>query len=198
MSKRYPINEIFYSLQGEGFHTGCPAVFVRFAGCNLRCPFCDTQHQKSELMTTEEIVDKINELRGKCEFVVLTGGEPTLYITEELVEAIKKLDVVIAVETNGTREVKGRVDWVTVSPKADFVEGADVVLESADEIKVVYDGKHDVSRWDYFSAGWKFLQPCDTKDEQENKRILDECIEYIKAHPWWTLSLQTQKITQIR
>ena len=98
----YKINEIFYSLQGEGFHTGTPAVFVRFSGCNLRCTFCDTQHQEGKMMSSQEIVDEVNKY-PLAPLIVLTGGEPSLFIDEAFVEELKqKIGKTIAIETNGT------------------------------------------------------------------------------------------------
>ena len=96
----YKINEIFYSLQGEGFHSGTPAVFVRFSGCNLRCTFCDTQHQAGEMMSLQEIVDEVNKY-PIAPLVVLTGGEPSLFIDEAFVAGLKqKTGKTVAIETN--------------------------------------------------------------------------------------------------
>ena len=111
----YRVNEIFYSLQGEGANTGTPAVFVRFAGCNLRCPFCDTEFDSYTEMTAAEIADEIG--RFPADFVVLTGGEPSLQVDDALVETLHARDLVIAVETNGTRPLPADIDWVTCSPK---------------------------------------------------------------------------------
>ena len=121
----YKINEIFYSLQGEGFHAGTPAVFVRFSGCNLRCVFCDTQHQAGEKLSSQEIVDEVNKYPD-APLLVLTGGEPSLFIDEAFVAELKqKTHKTIAIETNGTRPLPSNLDWVTFSPKTAF-EGGDV------------------------------------------------------------------------
>ncbi|MBR4506739.1 MAG: 7-carboxy-7-deazaguanine synthase QueE, partial [Bacteroidales bacterium] len=120
------INEIFYSLQGEGYYSGTPAVFVRLSGCNLQCPFCDTQHGAGTEMSEEEIVDAV-----KCypaRHVVITGGEPSLQLTESLVDILHAAGKYMAVETNGTRPLPANVDWITLSPKSAFVDGAEVVL----------------------------------------------------------------------
>ena len=109
----YKINEIFYSLQGEGFHTGTPAVFVRFSGCNLRCAFCDTQHQGGTMMSSQEIVDEVNKY-PIAPLVVLTGGEPSLFIDEAFVAELKQnTKKKIAIETNGTWPLPTNLDWVT-------------------------------------------------------------------------------------
>ena len=137
------INEIFYSLQGEGYHSGTPAVFVRFSGCNLRCPFCDTQHDAGTAMTEEAIVDEVANYPARL--VVVTGGEPSLQLTASLVDKLHEVGKYVAVETNGTHALPGNVDWITLSPKSAYVDGAEVVLTRADEVKVVYDGIHDPS-----------------------------------------------------
>ena len=95
------INEIFYSLQGEGFHTGTPAVFVRFSGCNLRCSFCDTRHEEGVMMTDEEIVEKVSSFPARM--VILTGGEPSLWIDKALISRLREAGKQICIETNGTR-----------------------------------------------------------------------------------------------
>lgn len=191
------VNEIFYSLQGEGANAGRAAIFIRFAGCNLKCPFCDTQHQQGKEMTAEEIVLAIRKF--PCSFIVLTGGEPTLQINQNLIDRLKVLGYEVAIETNGTRPlgVTG-IDWVVVSPKADFVENAGLKIEKINEMKVVFNGKHDPQRWLLYSADVYYLQPCDTGDAEKNEKIIQQCIEYIKKHEDWRLSLQTQKILNIR
>ena len=115
----YRVNEIFLSLQGEGFWTGTPMVFLRFSGCNLRCPFCDTDHSGYREMSAEEIVTEILQTGGDCRRVCVTGGEPSLQLDEALVEALHHAGFQVHVETNGTRVLPGGVDWVTLSPKTD-------------------------------------------------------------------------------
>ena len=136
----YKINEIFFSLQGEGYHSGTPAVFVRFSGCNLRCAFCDTQHQAGEMLSLQEIVDEVNSYPA-APLLVLTGGEPSLFIDEAFVAELKqKTGKAIAIETNGTRPLPGNLDWVTLSPKTAF-KGGDMepcVVRCCDELKVVW------------------------------------------------------------
>ena len=111
----YRINEIFYSLQGEGFWTGTPAVFVRFSGCNLRCPFCDTAHQAFTPMSADDILSACSE----APVVVLTGGEPGLQVDAALIEALHGAGYRVHIETNGTVALPGGIDWVTLSPKED-------------------------------------------------------------------------------
>ena len=109
------INEIFYSLQGEGHHTGYPTVFIRFSGCNLNCGFCDTNHQEGILMSDNDIIRAVNLY--SADWIVLTGGEPSLHIDDDFIRLLKKTtDKKIAIETNGTNKVSPLIDWVTVSP----------------------------------------------------------------------------------
>ena len=173
------INEIFYSLQGEGFHTGTPALFIRFSGCNLKCSFCDTKHEEGEWMSDEDIVAKAKECPAKM--VVLTGGEPSLWIDEAFVEKLHQAGKYVCIETNGTHPIPDSVDWITCSPK-----GAPVVLTQIDEVKVVYTGDEDVEPYLSLPAQVHFLQPCSCKNTQE-------VVAYIQEHPQWRLSLQTHK-----
>lgn len=177
------INELFYSLQGEGFHTGVPAVFVRFSGCNLKCPFCDTRHEEGTWMSDEEIVAAVSAYPAVT--VVLTGGEPGLWVDDGLVDALHRAGKCVCIETNGTCVLPAGIDWVTCSPK----EGGVVRLEHMDEVKVVYVGQ-DVAPFLELPAKHYFLQPCSCLNTQE-------VIDYILEHPQWRLSLQTHKLLQI-
>ena len=189
------INEIFYSLQGEGANAGTPAVFVRFSGCNLRCPFCDTEHESGRKMTDEEIVDEVKQ--HPATLVVLTGGEPTLQADEQLIAMLKKAGKTVAMETNGTRPVPKGVDFVTISPKDKYCKNAEVVLTECDELKVVFTGNGSPSNYDNIKARYRYIQPCDTGDPQRNAAITKACVEFIKQHPQWRLSLQTHKLIGI-
>ena len=178
------INEIFYSLQGEGFHTGTPAVFIRFSGCNLRCPFCDTQHETGTLMTDEAILQEVN--RYPATTVILTGGEPSLWIDEKLVDLLHQNGKYICIETNGTRALPNHIDWVTCSPKT----GGEVVLTHMDEVKVVYEGQ-PLTPYESLPARHFFLQPCSCANTEET-------VACVLRHPKWRLSLQTHKLIQIQ
>ena len=198
------VNEIFYSLQGEGFWTGTPMVFVRLSGCNLRCPFCDTDHVGFEELSADEVVRKALSLAGDCRRICLTGGEPSLQADAALVTALHEAGFRIHMETNGTRPLPDGIDWVTLSPKEDvpgLVGNGRVVLEQADEVKLVFDGSLPEERLEYwreFPATWHFLQPCDVSDPARNREILRQTISYIASHPSWRLSLQTHKTLGIR
>ncbi|WP_304211730.1 radical SAM protein [Phocaeicola plebeius] len=177
------INEIFYSLQGEGFHVGTPAVFVRFSGCNLKCEFCDTRHEEGVMMSDEEIVEQVCQY--PCKTVILTGGEPGLWVDEDLVAALHKVGKYVCIETNGTCVLPESIDWVTCSPKL----GASLRVRRMDEVKVVFLGQ-DVSPYLQLKASSYFLQPCSCRNTVE-------VVEYIKSHPQWRLSLQTHKLIDI-
>lgn len=194
----YSVNEIFYSLQGEGANTGKPAIFIRFSGCNLCCSFCDTDFQNGIDMSGEEILRQMSKYPSH--FVVLTGGEPSLQIDDELVTMLHTAGYTIAIETNGTHTLPNGIDWVTLSPK----EGSTIVLTRADELKIVYTGQ-DVEHYaTVIEAPLHYLQPvcrqADPVPGQDNhttdnrKNVIDYCLQ----HPHWRLSLQTHKILHIQ
>ncbi len=185
------VNEILYTLQGEGYNTGKAAVFVRLAGCNLQCPFCDTNHHTFVEMTEDAIVEAITQ--HPANMTVITGGEPALQLTETLIAKIHAIGKTVAVETNGTMPLPPNVDWVTVSPKELYVgpEGRSII-KKANEVKVVFDGTHKISDLG-IEADHYYVQPCDTGNIQENKVITEKCASFVKAHPRWQLSLQTHK-----
>lgn len=195
----FRINEIFHSLQGEGFHTGTPVVFVRFSGCNLRCAFCDTQHQTGTMMSLEVIIAEISKY-PLAPMVVLTGGEPSLFIDEDFVAALKeRTGKRIAIETNGTRHLPSNLDWVTFSPKTGF-DGGDVepcVLTQCDELKVVYLGQ-DLRPYEDIQAAHRFLQPCFSDDAALRQANLKRCVDAVLSHPGWRLSLQVHRFLGIR
>jgi len=177
------VNEIFYSIQGEGRWSGTPMVFVRFAGCNLKCHFCDTVHEPYTEMTIQNIIDEIKKY--PTDRVCLTGGEPGLQITDELIRILHDNSKIVHVETNGTIILPEQIDWITISPKNDNVR-----LKKADEIKLVYEGQN-VQRWIDFPAKYFFLQPCSMQNTEK-------VIEYVLTNPKWNISIQTQKIISIR
>lgn len=196
------VNEIFYSLQGEGRFTGHPAVFIRLSGCNLACPFCDTSHHEGREMASEEIIAEIEQYPAR--HVVLTGGEPGLQLTKEFVEELHRNGYFVQVETNGTVAIPQNIDWITCSPKA-----AEIIPERVDEIKLLFmdDGKDQqrVSHYETIEAKCRSLQPCDHSMTEHapatcwerNHATLTNCIAFIKSHPQWTLSLQTHKLLNI-
>ena len=206
----YRVNEIFYTLQGEGAHSGIPAVFVRFSGCNLRCPWCDTEFTEYKEMTAEQIVAEVVELydipNERRKMIVLTGGEPGLQVDKPLIDALHAAGFYICIETNGTRLLPEDIDWVTCSPK----EGTKLELRKADEVKVVFTGTYDPEVWrEQLVAEHWLLQPLrytgewlieHTVDEWEDDRNdnLDDTVRYILSHPFWRLSVQLHKIVGLR
>lgn len=193
----YKVNEIFYSLQGEGRWMGRPAVFVRMSGCNLKCPFCDTDFRGYKEMSADDILSRCLEEGGECRFIVLTGGEPSLQVDEQLIATLHQAGYYLSMETNGTHAVPEGIDWVTCSPKVDFTEGGELVVRKVDELKLIFDGEHEVSDHG-IACAFRYLQPCDVGNDSRNYLILSECIKYIKAHPEWQLSVQMHKIVGIR
>ena len=208
----YSVKEIFYTLQGEGANAGRPAVFCRFAGCNLWtgreedradavCTFCDTDFVGTDgdgggkFKTADLLADEIEKHWGDTpshRFVVLTGGEPLLQVDTALIDALHARMFTIAVETNGTVEPPAGLDWVCVSPKAH----SQVVITEGDELKLVFpqDGV-DPERFADLRFTHFFLQPMDNLLQATNQRL---AMDYCLAHPQWKLGLQTHKILAIR
>jgi len=201
----YKIKEIFYSIQGEGFHSGRPAVFIRFSGCNLWnglesgresaiCKFCDTDFVGGEtFQDAESVADAARFLVDFDDVLcILTGGEPALQIDSKLVSALKEVGFVVAVETNGTRPIPGNLDWVTVSPKA----GTELMVRSGDEIKVVFpqDGI-DLDRIAKMDFDHFYLQPMEGPNLEEN---IKGTVSYCMPHPSWSISIQSHKILGLR
>jgi organic radical activating enzyme len=196
----FRVNNIFYSLQGEGRNTGRAAVFIRFAGCNLRCSFCDTEFNTYREMSGEDILATIGNYPSR--FVVLTGGEPTLQVDEAFVDLLHQQGYEVAMESNGTRPAPQNLDWLTVSPK----EGGkwdknNDNCRQPDEIKIVFDDEINpeeiIAHSSFLIPPLLYLQPCDTGDAERNRVITQACVDYIKAHPRWRLSLQTHKLIDI-
>ncbi len=210
----YAVKEIYYTLQGEGAQTGRPAVFLRFAGCNLWtgreadraaavCSFCDTDFVGTDgpgggsFRTPEALARAVaaqwpGPRREKARpYVVCTGGEPLLQLDAPLVEALHAEGFEVAVETNGTQRPPPGLDWICMSPKA----GAPVVLTHGDELKLVYPQPGaPPERFTHLAFDHFFLQPMDGPDRAANTQA---ALRYCLAHPQWRLSLQTHKILAI-
>ena len=194
---KYKVNEIFYSLQGEGRWAGRPAIFVRFSGCNLKCPFCDTDFKDFKEMGEIDILEMIQKVGGDCKFIVFTGGEPTLQVDEELTTLLHKWGYYLSIETNGTHNIPSGIDWVTCSPKCFFVKSAEPQIKYASEVKVVFDDKHKITDCG-IDAEYYYVQPCDVGDKEKNADIVKKTVSFVESHPKWSLSLQQQKIIKIR
>ncbi|RYX93513.1 MAG: 7-carboxy-7-deazaguanine synthase [Comamonadaceae bacterium] len=213
----YQVKEIFYTLQGEGAQAGRPAVFCRFAGCNLWtgreqdrakavCQFCDTDFVGTDgtlggkFKTAEALADRIAAQWPAADqahrFVVMTGGEPLLQVDDALIAALHARGFQIAVETNGTIAAPAGIDWICVSPKA----GAPWVQREGQELKVVWpQPSFDLDELEAANFTHRYLQPMDNPARVETRHENTEtCIALCMARPAWRLSLQTHKITGIR
>jgi 7-carboxy-7-deazaguanine synthase len=208
----YAVKEIFYTIQGEGAQTGRPAVFCRFAGCNLWsgreqhragavCSFCDTDFvgvdgsEGGRYADADALARKIASLwpTGRpCQFVICTGGEPLLQLDPPLVDALHRHGFEIAIETNGTILPPPGLDWVCVSPKA----GAPLVVESGDELKIVVP-QLGLDPLDFAHLAFRrfSVQPMDGPERARNTAL---AMEFCRAHPQWRLSLQTHKLAGFR
>ena len=209
----YAVKEIYYTLQGEGGNAGRPAVFCRFAGCNLWsgreqdradavCRFCDTDFVGVDGVNggrfgepgdlADAVVRQWPAAAGTgSRFVVCTGGEPLLQMDRQLTDALHQRGFLVAVETNGTIEPCPGLDWICVSPKA----RSELVVTSGDELKLVFPQEGgEPGRFEGLAFRHFFLQPMDGPRRDENTRL---AIEYCLAHPHWRLSLQTHKLVGI-
>jgi organic radical activating enzyme len=198
--KTYAINEVFYSLQGEGARAGTANVFIRFAGCNLTCKMethgfdCDTEFASGRKLTLPELLKVVKEQGGdKANAVILTGGEPLLQVDEPLINALLAERYFVAIETNGTCEIPKGIDWVTVSPKV--AEHA-VMAKRADEIKYVRHYGQEVPK-PRIEAAHYYLSPAWAPGEGFGKN-LEWCINLCKENPKWALSIQQHKIWGVR
>ncbi len=209
----YAVKEIFYTLQGEGANTGRPAVFCRFAGCNLWtgreedredavCRFCDTEFVGvdgpggGKFPSARSLAAAVSQTwpadsGDAARFVVCTGGEPLLQLDRELIEALHAAGFEVAVETNGTVAPPAGIDWLCVSPKAD----APLMVRRGDELKLVYPQEGgEPERFAGLEFSHFFLQPMDGPNREANTAA---ALLYCLTHPRWRLSLQTHKLLGI-
>lgn len=207
----YKVKEIYYTLQGEGAHTGRPAVFLRFTGCNLWsgreedrseaiCQFCDTDFIGMDgtlggKYSAFELAEKVNSLWPSNEgkrYVVCTGGEPLLQLDKELIDALHQKNFEIGLETNGTLAVPDGVDWICMSPKA----GTEIVVTNGNELKLVVRQQGiDPMQFSSLQFDHFFLQPMDGPHVRE---FTEWATQYCLEHPQWRLSIQTHKLLGIR
>ena len=191
--------EHFFTIQGEGKYSGKAAYFIRIAGCDVGCVWCDVkeswdkeQHIK---MTTNEIIEKVTE--SKTNFVVITGGEPAMYDLRPLVNQLKSLGIMVAIETSGCYPLKGEVDWYCFSPKK-FKAPCDEAYIKANELKVIVSHPSDLD-WATTHAlkvstnCQLYLQPEWSKSE----KLLPLIIDFVKSNQRWKISLQTHKFMNI-
>ncbi len=207
----YKVKEIYYTIQGEGYHTGRPAVFVRFSGCNLWsgreedrhkaiCKFCDTDFwgtdgERGGKYTAEQLSAIVYDLwptdMVQHPFIVCTGGEPGLQLDQALVDFLHGANIQIAIETNGTVELANDIDWICVSPKAD----SKIIITYGNELKLVYPQlENDPEQYSHLDFEHYYLQPLDDESQAEH---ISKCVEYCMRYPQWKLSLQTHKFIGI-
>ncbi len=197
--KSYVINEIFYSLQGEGIRAGTANLFLRFTGCNQTCRKethgfdCDTEFATGRPMTLEEIVAELRQSGPGCEWVVLTGGEPALQVDRELIDGLRAAGYKLAIETNGSIELPPGLDWITVSPKV--AEHA-IRQRFAHEVKYVRGYGQAIPKT-VVQAEYKLISPAFDGNELD-RRTLEWCIRLVKENPDWRLSIQMHKVWGIR
>jgi organic radical activating enzyme len=194
-----PVMERFYTLQGEGYHTGRAAHFVRVAGCDVGCVWCDVKESwEVENHPTLKIHELINEIKSTAtNFVVITGGEPAMYDLTTFIDRLKKNGIESAIETSGCYQLKGDIDWYCFSPKK-FKRPCDEAYERANELKVVVFNDSDLKWAEEHAHRVKadchlFLQP----EWSRQNRMLPTIIEYVKGNPKWRISLQTHKFMNI-
>lgn len=195
-----PLMEQFYSVQGEGFYSGRPAVFIRLAGCDVGCVWCDVKEsweaKNHDVVAIDEIIKQVAETN--CKFVVITGGEPAMYNLEELTTKLHSLGCEIAIETSGVYPLTGEIDWICFSPKK-FKAPDNAIYDTANELKVIVFNKHDLE-WAQGHAVKTnekcklYLQPEWGKRDEMTPLI----IEFVKEHPIWNISIQSHKYLNVR
>lgn len=198
-SVQYPVMEHFYTLQGEGFHTGKAAYFIRLGGCDVGCVWCDVKESwdaaKHPKMSVDELVNIASAHAGRI--AVITGGEPAMHDLNPLCDALHKAGFKVHIETSGAHLLSGKLDWVTLSPKK-FKAPLEDNMSAADELKIVLYNKSDFEWAEKYAAKVRpdcrlYLQPEWSKKE----KFVPQIIEYIQEHPQWQLSLQTHKYINI-
>ena len=191
--------EHFFTIQGEGKYSGKAAYFIRIAGCDVGCVWCDVKEswdkEQHALLSISEIIE--NVVKSNANFVVLTGGEPAMYDLRLLVDQLKSLGIMVAIETSGCYPLKGEVDWYCFSPKK-FKAPCDEAYKKANELKVIISHPSDIE-WATTHAlkvsneCQLYLQPEWSKSE----KLLPLIIEFVKSNQQWKISLQTHKFMNI-
>lgn len=199
LSIAYPVMEHFHTIQGEGIHTGRSAYFIRLAGCDVGCWWCDVKESWEAQNYPKVTIDNLVEaaLESGAPFVVITGGEPLMHDLTLLTNALKRVGLEVHIETSGSSPVSGHLDWITLSPKR-FKKPLDEIYPYVDELKVVVLTKKDL-KWAEENARKcpdttkLLLQP-----EWDTAKAMPLIVEYVKEHPQWGISLQTHKYLGVR
>lgn len=205
--KTYRINEIFYSLQGEGMRSGTANIFIRFSGCNLKCSKddkfsgfdCDTEFASGVNMTVDQIIAKVSELwpanqTAQPPAIIFTGGEPGLQLDDYLVQGLKSVGWFLAVETNGTYLLSRDLDWVCCSPKS---AEHTLVVATVHELKYVRHAGQGIPK-PLLKASFYLISPAFNPDWSVAQETLQHCIKLVKENPKWRLSVQQHKLWGIR
>jgi organic radical activating enzyme len=199
MADSLPLMEALYTIQGEGFHQGKAAVFVRLAGCDVGCHWCDVKEswnaEDYPLLPVEEIIDKVRHFES--DIVVITGGEPLMYNLDVLTGHLKSAGFKTHLETSGTHPLSGKWDWICFSPKK-FKQSLTPIYNKADELKVIIYNKSDFKWAESFKDKLKtacklFLQP----EWGKTSTILPLIVDYVKKNPEWEISLQIHKYMNV-
>jgi organic radical activating enzyme len=185
------VNEIFYSLQGEGGRQGEASIFIRLSGCNLKCPFCDTDFSGGMDMPVGRILSLIRDF--PCRWIVWTGGEPCLQLTEDILLFFKEKAYLQAIESNGCYRLSGLLDYTAVSPKGDTAY-ARSINPQVDEVRLPIEKGDTLPAIESLpAAAFYFLSPIFTQNQATTQANIRYCVEQVKLHPQWRLSLQIHK-----
>ena len=195
------VNEIFYSLQGEGVQTGVPALFVRLAGCNLRCPYCDTQFNSAQPYSLTQLRNALADYPAR--HIIWTGGEPALQLTQDIIDFFKAAGYRQSIETNGTRPLPRGIDWITVSPKPEalphlrenFPQGVQEIRWPQEANGPLPPPFEALPKAQYYCIS-PINPPGSTT--YPHPQALYKCLQFVQAHPQWRLSLQVHKLIGIR
>ncbi len=194
----YPIMEHFYTIQGEGAHTGRAAYFIRTAGCDVQCWWCDVKDSWKEeghpRMKVSELIEEVQKSGTKI--VVITGGEPLLHDLLPLTSALKEIGVQTHIETSGSSPLSGKLDWITLSPKR-FKKPTDEIFPYVDELKVVVLTNKDLAWAEENAAKCPSTTRLLLQPEWDTPKSIPLIVEYVKNNPQWGISLQTHKFLQV-
>lgn len=195
------VNEIFYSLQGEGAQTGKPVIFVRLSGCNLKCPFCDTKHEEGLEMTLDDILQKVKEQSNVCNYIIFTGGEPLLQLNEDILQFFVDSGYFIGLESNGTlpisHNMRNLIHHITISPKkVDKMLKVNFKDVYINEIRIPLKNEQKITgeQLQLLPYAERYYVSPVFRGNTLIKQNVDWCIQFCKDNPQWSLSIQLHKI----
>lgn len=195
MSQKLPVMERFYTIQGEGVHSGCPAYFIRLAGCDVGCVWCDVKDswnaEEHPLLSVEDLINDV--INAGANRVIITGGEPLMHDLQELTVGLRSNAVAVHLETSGVHPLSGEWNWITFSPKK-FKRPTEEIFQKAHEMKVIVFHPSDIAWAEELSKKLNsecslLLQP----EWERSEEMLPLIMNFITSHPQWRLSLQTHK-----